>query len=99
MADAADITSFKARFVEFKPAPDALVGTYLDEAESTLGVIWTGTKRARGKQWLAAHLLSLSPNARDMALTSDDGSSIYEREFRRVQASVTAGRRCYVPSG
>lgn len=99
MASSEDIAAFKEAFREFRPALDSLVGAKLDDAESQLGGIWTGTQRERGKAYLTAHLLSLSPNAREMALVSEDGSSIYEQEFQRVQRSVTAGRRCLTFGG
>lgn len=99
MASSEDIAAFKLAFPEFRPAPDSTVGSRLDDAESQLGGIWTGEQRARGKRYLAAHLLSLAPNAKEMALVSEDGSSIYEREFKRVQRSVTAGRRVLVFGG
>lgn len=99
MASAEDIAAFKVAFREFRTAPDALVGAKLDMAESQLGGIWTGEQRARGKAYLTAHLLSLDPGAKEMAIVSEKGSSIYEPEFKRVQRSVTAGRRVLVFGG
>lgn len=99
MATAEEIAAFRVQFAEFRVATDAVVGAKLDEADAELGGIWTGAQRARGKAYLAAHLLAMSPNAREMALVSEDGSSIYEKQFKRVRASVTAGRRALTVFG
>lgn len=94
-----DAAEFKEAFPEFSRAPDTLVESRIELASQRLGAVWqeNDERHTQGILWKAAHLLATSPNAREMALVSDDGSSIYEREFMSLQRSVTAGRRAFIP--
>lgn len=52
-------TTFKARFPEFAPVSDALVGLVLDEAFAAVGETWLERDRARAQMLLTAHLLTI----------------------------------------
>lgn len=52
-------TTFKARYPEFAPVSDALVGMILDEAIVQVGDTWLERDRARAQMLLAAHMLTV----------------------------------------
>ena len=82
---------FKVLLPEFGQAPDALVQSRLTQAElRTPTEIW-GDLRDQGVLYLAAHLLSLLPQARPMNL--DGQGSNYERERKRLNLLVSSGFR------
>jgi len=87
------VTTFRDRFPAFTSAPDALVQACLDEAyDRTPANVWGGLQDA-GAGYLAAHLLGLSPNSRDMKLASVAGETIYGIERRRLNRIVASGAR------
>lgn len=89
---ASDFTT-GGRFPEFSGAPEALVLRCIAEAESrTPSVVW-GEKRDQGVGLLAAHLLAMSPNAKDMRLKGDPSMSIYLAERKRIARTVVSGWR------
>lgn len=52
-------TTFKARYPEFAPVSDALVGLIIDEAIVQVGDTWLERDRARAQMLLAAHMLTV----------------------------------------
>jgi len=89
---AADFTT-GGRFPEFSGAPESLVLACIAEAESrTPADVW-GEKRDQGVQFLAAHLLAMSPNAKDMRLKADPSQTIYLMERKRLARTVASGWR------
>lgn len=52
-------TTFKARFPEFVPVSDSLVGLVLAEAIAQVGETWLERDRARAQMLLAAHTLTM----------------------------------------
>lgn len=95
---AVTVASFRARFPEFGSSdvtPDAVIQTCLDEAEDrTPEDIWgTGVKRDAGVRYLTAHLLAMSPQGRQLKLSTPDGNSAYLPERRRLQGEVASGFR------
>lgn len=95
MAATADSDSLKARFSEFKDAPDDLVTQIVSEAtRRTDAKVW-GEKTDDGIHYLAAHLLAMHPKSRKMAncKCAADGSTWYLRERRAMARSVASGFR------
>lgn len=52
-------TTFKARYPEFAPVSDALIGLVLAETFDEVGDTWLERDRARAQMLLAAHKLTL----------------------------------------
>lgn len=86
------VAQFQARFPEFVSAPEALIQVCLDEAyQRTPEHIWRELMDP-GAAYLAAHLLSLRPQARPMTVSAD-GTTQYLPERRRMMMVVTSGHR------
>ena len=84
---------FRARFPAFARASDALIADRLAKAERrTPAAIW-GDLQSDGVEYLAAHLLSLEPAARDLAKGEKAGESTYGAERKRLEAIVSSGHR------
>jgi hypothetical protein len=87
------VTTFRGRFGEFTNAPTAVVQAAIDEAyRRTPSNVWGGIQDD-GAGYLAAHLLALSPRARDMKLANEKGETIYGTERRRLARIVASGAR------
>lgn len=54
-----DVTKFKARYPEFVPVSDVLVGLVLAEAIEEVGDTWYERDRAKAQMLLTAHKLSI----------------------------------------
>lgn len=92
------VASFRTRFPEFGTSSvtsDEMIQTCLDEAaDRTPESVWgSGVKRDAGIRYLAAHLLAMSPQARELKLSTPDGNSAYLPERRRLQYEVASGFR------
>lgn len=82
---------FKALLPEFAAAPDPLVQSRLDQAElRTPADVW-GDLQDQGILYLAAHLLSMLPQARPM--NKDGDGSPYSAERKRLNGIVSSGYR------
>lgn len=87
------LIDFRVRFPEYENTPDALVQVNLDQAyRRTPANVW-GCFLDDGAAWLAAHLLALSPMARDMRLVQADGTTLYKRNRDRLAQIVASGNR------
>lgn len=95
------VAQIRVRFPEFEDSsvtPDALIEMLIDEAESrTPSSIW-GDKEDAGVRYLTAHLLALSPQARELKLSTPDGNSNYLPERKRLEAIVASGFRIATPT-
>jgi len=88
------VADFRARFPEFAPGPDdATVQAALDAAYlRTPSDVW-GVKQDDGAAYLAAHLLALAPQARDMRIGKDARITLYMDERDRMARTVASGFR------
>ena len=87
---------FRAIFPAFSRASDALIEERLAQAERrTPGAIW-GDLQEDGVKYLAAHLLALEPQARDLAKGERFGESAYGRERLFLETIVSSGHRVAV---
>lgn len=85
-----DVASFRARFPEFRNAPDALVNDAIVRAEiSCLADRW-GELQDEGVGALAAHLLALSPYGQHARLSADDTRTTYGERYEALRAEVAA---------
>lgn len=87
---------FLVEFPEFDPedgSSDALVAAKLTAAYlRTNADVW-GDMRDEGAKYLCAHLLALSPFARELKLANKDGETIYGRTRSDLELAVASGYR------
>lgn len=90
-------TTFKARYPEFTPVSDTLIGLVLAEAFDDVGETWLERDRARAQMLLVAHRLTIegepdrSSTGASIALTGPikrDKVGDVETEFAGVSASA-----------
>jgi hypothetical protein len=90
------VASFRAEFPEFGSAdvtPTVLVQAKLDAALlRTPSDVW-GDLQDDGVKYLAAHLLALSPQAREMKLSTPDAKSPYGFQRLEYESIVASGFR------
>lgn len=90
---AVTVSSFKARFPEFNNTDSDLVQSALDEALLQVNATVFDSKRDLGIQYLAAHILAVSPFGEPARLSDDSQSTIYYRRFQKLVNQVTVGLR------
>jgi hypothetical protein len=97
---AVTFSSFVEAFPEFRKSSKTLVEAKLAEARLQIDPVVWRTKTDLGVSYLAAHLISISPQGQFARLipknakpTRDDALTTYEREYRRLVRSVTSGYR------
>ena len=73
-------TTFKIRWAEFAPTPDAVVQAALDEATRRTDERVFGDRYDDAIGLRAAHNLSLSPFGQQARLESDKGTDTYQAE-------------------
>lgn len=88
------VGELKGRFPEFCDAPDTLVAKVLEEAcRRTNETVW-GDRFQDGVLYLAAHLLAINPQSRNMAKCCDDkGGTTYLRERHKLNCVIASGFR------
>ena len=84
-------TEFKAEFAEFAGASDSIVQAKLTQAEAETDAAVFGAQVDDAVKYLAAHLLALSPFARDMKLVDKGGETVYGRQRRRLERIYAGG--------
>jgi len=87
--------SLIAEFPEFDldGSNTAIIQAKIDAATlRTDATVW-GTMRDEGIKYLAAHLLALSPFARELKLANDNGETIYGKMRRDMEMVVASGFR------
>lgn len=84
---------FKALFPEFSKTPDALVQSRLNWAELRTPLAIWGDKLEQGVGLLAAHFLTLLPQAKDLRKGEQPGATMYMRERARLNKIVSSGFR------
>lgn len=86
-------TSLRAYFPEFQTLGDTFMQPYLDNAlQRTPAAVWGGLQD-QGVTYLAAHLMAISPYGVHAKLSSKDGSSVYGKQRKQLNRTVTAGLR------
>ena len=87
--------SFKAARPEFRQLTDTQVQAALDEAALLVDTEVWGDRTDMGVSYRAAHLLALSPHGKAARLITrgNEGDTLYNREFRRLQRVVGSGYR------
>lgn len=84
------LSQFRTRFGEFDNAPDAVVQACLDEAElQTPESIWDA-RQSDGILWLAAHLATIHPNAKEMRIDAV-GHTLYQARRQELERIVYTG--------
>ena len=86
-------TEFKAAFPEFDRAADSLVDNRLEQAEFRTSLDVWGDLQVDGIMWLAAHLLALSPQGREMRIDPNKPETLYDMERKRLERIVASGWR------
>lgn len=88
---ALDLKDFRAEYPEFDKAPDVAVSIALARAAlRTPSNIW-GDLENEGHGLLAAHILALRPEAKEMRLDGDE--TIYSRARAKLNRMVASGFR------
>jgi len=95
----ADRATFLVSFPEFSDAPTALVDSRLAQATArTDADVWGAERVDDGIYWLTAHLLAISPLARDMKnCCLPNGETTYLAERQRMARAVASGFRLADP--
>ncbi len=86
--------SFLAAFAEFSETDQTYVQAKLDEAALDIDVRVWKTRATVGHGYLTAHLLVMSPFGNGAKLVEKETSSYYEKRYRSLLRTVTAGLRC-----
>jgi len=88
----ASLAGFRASYPEFSMAQDALVSAKLSDATlRTSTTAFSATEADIHIYLLTARLLALSPFGRDMRLSADDNSTVYDDDLRRVERAAAVG--------
>lgn len=82
--------AFLERFPEFKTA-GLLITAALTDAATRVNAVTYGDAREVAIQWMAAHILAVSPYGRSQRLVNDDGTTNYLKEFEKIKAENTPG--------
>lgn len=92
-----DVATFKTRFPEFGAVDSPLLQAKLDEANRRIDRgLWDAFTQPLGDDgqgYLAAHLLALSPFGNAAKMVAKDGTTTYEKHWRRLMITVTSGIR------
>lgn len=81
--------AFLNRFPEFAETEAGLVSSAIAEALENLNATAFGELLDEAQGYLAAHKLAVSPFGRSARLSSNDGTSTYLGEFRRIKRMVS----------
>ena len=90
------LATFRTRFPDFDPTPDAYVQSALDAAEDEIDATVWGAKAAEGHGLLAAHKLALSEFGKDMRLGAfgdNKARSVYGDQHEQLAARVGGSYR------
>jgi len=88
---AIDAATFKINRPEFASVDDPVVESAIDKATQLCPVSRWGSLQDQGIELRTAKALALSPFARNMALASKDGSTVYDEELAMLIRTVAAG--------
>lgn len=90
---AVSVSEFLVFAPEFSPAEDTLISAKLAEAERRCPVTsWgDGAFRAAGIMNKAAQMLALTPQGREMKLSTDDGKTAWDDQITRMNRIAAAG--------
>lgn len=86
-----DAETFKINRPEFAAVDDPVVEAAITKATQLCPASRWGALRDQGIELRTAKALALSPFARNMALVSKDGSTVYDDELMMLIRSVAAG--------
>lgn len=90
------VATFRAEFPEFGDydvTPDALIQAKLTAAFLRTPLDIWGDLQDDGVKYLAAHLLALSPQARELKMSTLDGNSVYKSTRLEYEGMVASGFR------
>ena len=87
------LSTFRARHPEYTGTPDSTVQAALDDALVRTPVEIWGALQDQGQAALAAHLLALTPQGRDMRVGKDKMETLYGKERQRLVRLVSSGGR------
>ena len=85
--------TFRVIFPEFSRASDALVSSRIAMAEARTPLDIWGDLRPQGLAWLAAHLLAMAPEAKDMRKGEKPGETMYKGQRDHLALVVSSGFR------
>lgn len=90
---AVTVSEFIVFAPEFSPADDALITAKLTEAERRCpSTTWgDGELQAAGIMNKAAQMLALSPQGREMKLSTDDGKTAWDAQVMSLNRIAAAG--------
>lgn len=81
------------RFPELDKCPETLLAACLEEAHRKIGSDMWGSSYEDGVKIFAARLIAMSPQGKRMQLTTKNGGTIYDPEWKRLQRVVASGCR------
>lgn len=90
---AIDPTAFIVNYPEFTNAPSPLIANELANAYLQCPSDLWGSYIDIGAQLRAAQALALSPFGRGMALSNDEGKTVYDSRLEMLEMTVAAGGR------
>lgn len=88
-----DLPTFLQGYPEFAKADRTLVNAKLVEVGAQLDASVWGTHYDAGHGLLTAHRLAISPFGQNARMVARDGTTTYEREFKKLQRTVSYGYR------
>lgn len=88
-----NLADFRAKFPEFRSAPDPLVSKFLTDAALELNPTYWGTYFDLGHGYLTAAYLANAPNGQLARLDSDKATSTYKKAFEALRAQITFADR------
>ena len=90
---AVTVRQFKTKFPEFRQVDDVLVQRVLDEAANRTNRPLFGINADAALQYMAADLLTLSPEGQKARVLNTDKLSPYREEWRRLARAYSIGNR------
>jgi hypothetical protein len=88
---AVSVHRFRKAFPEFDRSEDELCAQKIAEATARISATTWGTRADLGIMYLAAHLLSRSPEGEQARLKAENRVDTYMIEWQRMKLEVTAG--------
>lgn len=85
-----DLSSFRARYPEFRTAADGLVQAVLDEVATEIDATVYRDKYDVAHGMKTAQRLARSPFGKNARLSQDDGSTTWDADIRRIDSQVSA---------
>jgi hypothetical protein len=87
------VDAFVLAFPEFSEVDAPYLQSKIDEAGRQIDPNTWGVRADDGQAYLAAHLLALSPLGNAAKLVAKDGSTTYEKHYKRILTLAAGGFR------